>query len=65
MGRGRAYTRRADWYLVQKVARSPALEPSLHLLRPATLEDYHSAREPSEFDDGSEESEGSGTDSTG
>ena len=65
MGRGRAYTRRADWYLAQKVARDPALEPSLHPLRPATPEDYHSAREPSEFEDGSEESEGSGTDSTG
>ena len=65
MGRGRAYTRRADRYLVQKVAGSLALEPSLHPLRPATPEDYHSAREPSEFDDGSEELEGSGTDSTG
>ena len=43
MGRGRAYTRRADWYLAQKVAGSLALEPSLHPLRPATLEDYHSA----------------------
>ena len=65
MGRGQAYTRRADQYLAQKVAGSPALEPSLHLLRSATLEDYHSAREPSEFEDRSEESEGSGTDSTG
>ena len=65
MGRGQAYTRRADRYLAQKVAGSLALEPSLHLLRPATPEDYHSAREPSEFDDGSEELEGSGTDSTG
>ena len=65
MGRGRAHTRRADRYLVQKVAGGPALEPSLHPLRPATPEDYHSAREPSEFEDGSEESEGSGTDSTG
>ena len=65
MGRGQAYTRRADWYLAQKVAGAPALEPSLHLLRPATPEDYHSAREPSEFEDGSEESEGSSTDSTG
>ena len=65
MGRGRAYTRRADWYLAQKVAGSPTLEPSLHPLRPATPEDYHSAQQPSEFDDGSEESEGSGTDSTG
>ena len=65
MGRGQTYTRRADQYLTQKVARSLASEPSLHPLRPATPEDYHSAREPSEFDDGSEESEGSGTDSTG
>ena len=65
MGRGRAYTRRADWYLAQKVARGPALEPSLHPLRPATPEDYHSAQEPSEFEDRSEESEGSGTNSTG
>ena len=65
MGRGRAYTRRADQYLAQKVAGGPALEPSLHPLRPATPEDYHSAREPSEFEDGSEESEGSGADSTG
>ena len=65
MGRGQAYTRRADRYLAQKVAESPALEPSLHLLRCATPEDYHSAREPSEFEDRSEESEGSGTDSTG
>ena len=65
MGRGQAYTRRADWYLAQKVTRNPALEPSLHPLRPATPEDYHSAQEPSEFEDRSEESEGSGTDSTG
>ena len=43
MGRGRAYTRRADRYLAQKVAGGPVLEPSLHLLRPATPEDYHSA----------------------
>ena len=65
MGRGQAYTRRADRYLVQKVAGGLALEPSLHPLRPATPEDYHSAREPSEFEDRSEESEGSGADSTG
>ena len=65
MGRDRAYTRRADQYLAQKVAGGPALEPSLHPLRPATLEDYHSVREPLEFEDGSEGSEGSGTDSTG
>ena len=42
MGRGRAYTRRAERYLAQKVAGGPALEPSLHPLRPATPEDYHS-----------------------
>ena len=65
MGRGRAYTRRADRYLAQKVTGNLALELSLHPLRPATPEDYHSAREPSEFEDGSEESEVSGTDSTG
>ena len=65
MGRGQAYTRRADHYLVQKVAGGLALEPSLHPLRPATPEDYHSAQEPSEFKDGSEGSEGSGTNSTG
>ena len=64
MGRGWAYTRRADWYLAQKVAGSPALEPSLHPLRSVTPEDYHSAQEPSEFEDGSEESEGSSTNST-
>ena len=65
MGRDRAYTRRADQYLAQKVAGGPALEPSLHPLRPANPEDYHSVREPLEFEDGSEGSEGSGTDSTG
>ena len=65
MGRGQAYTRRADWYLAQKAAGNLALEPSLHPLRSATPEDYHSAWKPSEFEDGSEESEGSGTDSTG
>ena len=65
MGRGQTYTRRADRYLAHKVAGSLALEPSLHPLRPATPEDYHCAREPSEFEDGSEELEGSGTNSTG
>ena len=34
-------------------------------LRPATLEDYHSTREPSKFEYESEGSEGPGTDSTG
>ena len=64
-GRGRGYTRRADQYLAQKVARGLALEPTLRLLRPATPEDYHSAQEPSEFEYETEGSEGSGTDSTG
>ena len=64
-GRGQGYTRRADQYLAQRVARGPVLEPTLHTLRPATLEDYHSAREPSEFEYESEGSEGSGINSTG
>ena len=42
-GRGWGYTRRADWYLAQKVAGGLALEPALRPLRPATPEDYHSA----------------------
>ena len=37
----------------------------LNAVRPATPEDYHSAREPSEFEYESEGSEGTGTDSTG
>ena len=64
-GRGQGYTRRADWYLAQKVAGRLALEPTLHTLRPVTPEDYHSVREPSEFEYESEGSEGSGTNSTG
>ena len=64
-GRGWGYTRRADHYLAQRVARGLALEPTLHVLRPATPEDYHSAQEPSEFEYGSQGLEGSGTDSTG
>ena len=64
-GRGQGYTRRANRYLAQKVAGGLALEPTLHTLRPATPEDYHSAQEPSEFEYESEGSEGSGTDSTG
>ena len=35
-GRGWGYTRRADHYLAQRVARGLALEPTLHVLRPAT-----------------------------
>ena len=63
--RGQGYTRRADRYFAQKVVEAPALEPTLHALRPASPEDYHSAWEPSEADYESEESEGSGMDSTG
>ena len=64
-GRGRGYTRRADRYYAQKAVGDPALEPTLNAARPATLEDYHSAREPSELEYKSEGSEGTGTDSTG
>ena len=64
-GRGRGYTRRADRYYAQKAVGAAALEPMLNAARPATPEDYHSAREPSEFEYESEGSEGTGTDSTG
>ena len=63
--RGQGYTRRADRYFVQKAVGTPTPEPTLHALRPASLEDYHSAWELSEAEYESEESEGSGTDSTG
>ena len=63
--RGRGHTRRADRYFAQKVVGAPTPEPTLHALKPASPEDYHSAREPSEADYESEELEGSGTDSTG
>ena len=63
--RGQGYTRRADQYFAQKVVGTPAPEPTLHGLRPTSLEDHHSARQPSEADYESEESEGSGTDSAG
>ena len=63
-GRGRGYTRRADCYYAQKAVGAPATEPTLNAMRPATLEDYYSAREPSEFEYESEGSEGPGTDST-
>ena len=48
--RGQRYTHRADCYFTQKFARTLATEPTLHAMRPASLEDYHSAREPSEFE---------------
>ena len=63
--RGQGYTRRADQYFAQKAVGTPTLEPTLHALRPASPEDYHSAWEPSEAEYRSEESEGSRTDSTG
>ena len=64
-GRGQGYTRRPDHYFAQKAVGGSAQEPTLHVLRPATPEDYHSAQEPSELEYKSEELEGSGTDSTG
>ena len=64
-GPGQGYTRRADRYYAQKVVGAPAVEPMLNAARPATPEDYHSAREPSEFEYESEGSEGTGTDSMG
>ena len=64
-GRGRGYTQRADHYYAQMAVRTPTMEPTLNAMRPATPEDYHSAREPSKFKYESEGSEGPGTDSTG
>ena len=64
-GRSRGYTQRANRYYAQKAVGAPALEPTLNAVRPATPEDYHSAWEPSEFENESEGSEGTGTDSTG
>ena len=66
--RGQRYTHRADCYFTQKFAGTLATEPTLHAMRPASLEDYHSAHEPSEFEyesEGSEGLEGSDTDSMG
>ena len=64
-GQGQGYTQRADRYYAQKAVGAPVLELTLNAARPATPEDYHSAREPSEFKYKSEGSEGTGTDSTG
>ena len=64
-GQGRGYTWRADRYYAQKAVGAPVLELTLNAARPATPEDYHSAREPSEFKYESEGSEGTGMDSTG
>ena len=64
-GRGQGYTRRADRYYAQKVVGAPAVELMLNAARPATPEDYHSAREPSEFEYENEGSEGTGMDSMG
>ena len=50
---------------MQKVIGIPTPEPTLHALRLASPEDYHSTQEPSEAEYGSEESEGSGMDSMG
>ena len=63
--RGRGYTRRADQYFAQKAVRTPVPEPTLHALRLASPEDYHSAQQLSEEEYESEETEGSGMDSTG
>ena len=64
-GRGQGYARRADRYYAQKAVGAPAQEPTLNAMRPATLEDYHSTWEPSEFEYESEGSEGTGLDSMG
>ena len=64
-GQGQGYTRRANCYYAQKAVGAPALELTLNAARPATPEDYHSVREPSEFKYESERLEGTGTDSTG
>ena len=41
--RGQGYTKRANCYFAQKAVGAPALEPTLHALRPASPEDYHFA----------------------
>ena len=53
--RGRGMTRHADKYFAKKVARGPGLErPALHAAA-GSPEGYHSAREPSDFDNDTEE----------
>ena len=42
--RGWGYTYQADHYFAQKFARAAAPEPTLHAIRPASPENYHSAR---------------------
>ena len=64
-GRGRGYTWRADCYYVQKAVGALAIELTLNAMRLATPEDYHSIREPSEFEYKSEGLEGPSMDSTG
>ena len=64
-GRGRATLGEPTGIWHRRWLGGLALEPTLHTLRPATPEDYHSAQEPSEFEYESEGLEGSGTDSTG
>ena len=64
-GWGRGYAWRSDHYYAQKAVGAPAQEPMLNAMRPATLEDYHSTREPSKFECESEGSEGTGLDSRG
>ena len=61
--RGQGYTHQADRYFAQKFARAPAPEPTLHAIRHASPEDYHSTREPLEFEYESEGSEDLDTDS--
>ena len=64
-GQGRCYAQRANCFYAQKAVGALALEPTLNAVRPATLGDYNSTREPSEFEYESEGLEGTGTDSTG
>ena len=61
--RGQGYTHRADCYFAQKFARALAPEPTLHAIRHASPEDYHSTREPLELKYESEGSEDLDTDS--
>ena len=62
--RGRGYIWWADQYFVQKFARSPALEPTLHTMKPTSLQDFHSTWEPLELYE-SDQMEDVDSDSTG